>query len=241
MPALNANSLLKAIESLEPGVALFGPDFRIQYLSRVVATLFDVPVERLLGGRVPEFHSDATAARIGEMLRVVNDAQRQVPLSLKLVTRAGIDRYLLVKLVPLLDRSGSAPSTCALFYDITALVAADRKLTRVPVSLREEIQLLAPEEIVYVRADNVHTVVHTPDDEYLCDLSLTALEKRLAQDLFSRIHRSVLVNVRCVHKVHRDRSECTVALRGLEARLPISRDRVGQLMVALGLKEPGPA
>lgn len=234
---VNPSTLLQAIEDMEPGVVVFGPDYRIQYLGRLVTKLFDMPAEELLGARVLDFHRPDTAIRIADATRVVGDAQREVPLQLKLVTRSGVDRYLLVKLVPLLD-AGRAGTSCALIYDITAIVAADRKLTRVPVSLRDEIQLLAPEEIVFVRADDIHTDVRTAQGEYLCDLSLTALEKRLATSLFFRVHRSVLVNVTCVRKVSRDRSECTVAMGSFEARLPISRERLPRFLEALGLKGP---
>jgi DNA-binding LytR/AlgR family response regulator len=54
--------------------------------------------------------------------------------------------------------------------------------------------------------------------------------------MFYRIHRSYLVNISKVRKVQRDRSECSVDVRGTETRLPISRAKLQDFLVEIGLK-----
>lgn len=228
---LDPLTALASIKNTEPGVVVLDDDFTIQHVSRSVLVLFGMPAERFVGARVQDIHGEATAGRIVETLKLVRDSQHHVPLSLKLVNREGEDRYLLVKLMPLVGRG-----FCALLYDITSEVSAGPRLVRIPVSLHDEIELLSPDEIVYVHAENVHSRIRTEQGERRCELSLATLEKRLSSAKFFRIHRSYLVNVGAVRKVHRDHSECTVTIAGKDARLPISRDRLHAFQVALGLK-----
>lgn len=233
---MGSSELRRAIEGSEPGVVIFGEDYSVHFVSGTVMLLFGIEADRLFKGGLLGLHAAAASQRIQETLRLVRESQRQVPVSLKLVTTAGEDRFLLVKILPLLGPGASTGTVCALFYDITPLVTADRKLVRIPVSLRDEIQLLGPDEIVFVRADNIYSRVTTPSAEYHCDLSLGALGKRLPPEQFCRVHRSYLVNVGHVRKVHRGRSDCTVSLAGFEACIPISRDRMDEFLAAVGLK-----
>lgn len=233
---MGSSDLQRAIEGAEPGVVIFGEDYTVHHVSGTVMLLFGIEADRLFRGGLLDLHAEGASKRIQETLRLARESQRQVPVSLKLVTTAGEDRFLLVKLVPLLGRGGATGMMCGLFYDITALVTSDRRLVRIPVSLRDEIQLLGPEEIIFVQADNIYSRVTTPSAEFHCDLSLSALGKRLPSAQFCRIHRSYLVNVANVRKVHRGRSECTVSLAGFEASLPISRERMAEFLAAVGLK-----
>ena len=233
---MSSGDLLKAIKHAEPAVIVFRADYTIEHVSHAALVLFGLPAERFLDQRILDFHGEAAAGRIVETLRLVRESQREVPVSLKFVTRDGQDRCLLVKLLPLLGRGEEQGGVCALLYDITAEVGAGPRLVRIPVTVRDQIELLAPEEIVFVHADNIRSTIRTPAGERQCEMSLAALEKRLSPDTFFRIHRSYLVNVGAVRMVHRDRSECAVTCGADEVRLPVSRDRLHAFMVALGLK-----
>lgn len=171
-----------------------------------------------------------------ELLRLTREANRQVPLSLKILRHDGRDCFFLIKLVPLVDRNGADEKICVLFYEITPFISAEKKLTRIPVTAGDEIHLLKPEEIVYLKADNIYSRVFTEERDYHCDLSLGALEKRLDPELFQRIHRSYLVNISRVRKVQRDRSECCVEVGRTEVRLPISRSKLQDFLVGIGIK-----
>jgi len=234
---MGRSTILNIIEHIEPGIVILNPDMSVSHINRMFMLLFSgVPLEQLFQGDILGFHREENRSRVGEMLRLAKDAKRQIPLSLKIIRNDGQDRYLLIKLIPLVDREMADEKISALFYDITPYIADERKLTRVPVTSRGEIHLLKPEEIVYFKADNIYTTVRTESGEYHCDISLGAVEKRLSQEMFHRIHRSYLVNIAKVRKVLRDPSECTVEIAGSEVRLPISRDKMQEFLVAVGLK-----
>jgi DNA-binding LytR/AlgR family response regulator len=163
--------------------------------------------EHLFEGNVLDFHDEEIRRKITEMLRLTRESKRQIPLSLKILRHDGLDCYFLIKLVTLMEKDMADEKICALFYDITPFITTERKLIRIPVTSGDEIHLLKPEEIVYLKADNIYSRISTDSAEYHCDLSLGSIEKRLDKEMFYRIHRSYLVNISKVRKVQRDRSE----------------------------------
>lgn len=230
-------TFLSIIENIEPGVVVLNHDLTVSHINRAFLLMFShFEQERLFRGSVLDFHGEEERRRMTELLRLTREANRQIPLSLKIIRHDGQDGFFLIKLVPLVDRSGADEKVCVLFYDITPFISTEKKLTRIPVTAGDEIHLLKPEEIVYLKADNIYSRIFTEDRDYHCDLSLGAIEKRLDQEMFHRIHRSYLVNISRVRKVQRDRSECCVEVAGSEVRLPISRSKLQDFLVELGLK-----
>ncbi|HET6420612.1 MAG TPA: LytTR family transcriptional regulator DNA-binding domain-containing protein [Geobacteraceae bacterium] len=234
---MGSRALLNIIEGIEPGIVILNNDLTVSHINRMFILMFShFDRERLFRGNIFEFHGEENHRKMAELLRLTREAKRQIPLSLKILKHDGLDCYFLIKLVPIIDRDMTDEKICVLFYDITSFVSTERKLTRVPVTSGDEIHLLKPEEIVYLKADNIYSRVITASGEYHCDLSLGAIEKRLDPEMFCRIHRSYLVNIARVRKVQRDRSECTVEVGGNETRLPISRNKLQAFLVEIGLK-----
>ncbi len=232
-----SRTLINMIEQMEPGVVILNSDLTVASVSGMIFLIFgNVPREQVFAGGLLDLHREEVRGKVAETLRLARQARRHIPLSLKFITSEGRDRYLLVKLVSLAEREPSDDKICALFYDITPFISAERKLTRVPVTSRGEIHLLKPEEIVFLKADNIYATACTESGEFHCDMSLGAIEKRLSSEMFFRIHRSFLVNIAKVRKVHRDRHECTVEAADGEIRLPVSRDKLQEFLVELGLK-----
>ncbi len=234
---MGSRTLLNIIEGIEPGIVILNSDLSVSHINRMFLLMFShVDRERLFQGNILDFHGEENHRKMTELLRLTKDAKRQIPLSLKIIRHDGLDCYFLIKLVPIIDREMTDEKICVLFYDITSFVSTERKLTRVPVTSGDEIRLLKPEEIVFLKADNIYSRVITASKEYHCDLSLGAIEKRLDPEMFCRIHRSYLVNIARVRKVQRDRSECTVEVDGKETRLPISRNKLQGFLMEIGLK-----
>lgn len=67
-----------------------------------------------------------------------------------------------------------------------------------------ETRLIAIEDVIYFRSDSKYTSVITADGEALLRASLRDLLHRLDRASFKQIHRSVVVNLRCVLSVVRD-------------------------------------
>ncbi len=234
---MSSRTLLNMIESIEPGIVVLNQDFTVSHINRMIFLMFgDLPKERLFQSGILGFHREESRAKVLEMLRRASESKRQIPLSLKTLSHEGQERYLLVKLVQLMDHDISDEKICALFYDITSFIAVERKLIRVPVTAGGEIHLFKPDEIICLKADNIYSRVSTDSGDYHCDLPLSTLEKRLPTEMFSRIHRSYLVNITKVRKVHRDSSECSVSIGGKDVRLPISRDKLQDFLFEIGMK-----
>lgn len=234
---MSSRSLIAMIESIEPGIVILNSDYSVSHINRMFILLFgDIPVERLFQTDVLGFHREEDRGKVGDMLRLAGESKRQIPLSLKIISHDGRDRYLLIKLTPLVDRAMAEDKLCATFYDITPFISVERKLLRIPVTSGGDIHLLKPEEIIYLKADNIYSQVYAESGVYHCDLSIGAIAKRLPDDMFFRIHRSYLVNISKVRKVQRERSECTVNDKGSDVRLPISRDKLQEFLTEIGIK-----
>lgn len=118
----------------------------------------------------------------------------------------------------------AAPDTAALQRLLASLPAPKPVSRPIQASLGREVQLIPPEEIVYFEADARYTrVVHQGGDA-LIRTPLRELLTQLDPDQFWQIHRSVLVNSRCIARAVRvDEGTMVVTLRGREERLPVSR------------------
>jgi PAS domain S-box-containing protein len=234
---MNSHNFISLIENIEPGIVILDSDHSVSHINRMFILMFgEIPLERLFQTDILGFHHDKDREKVGAMLRLAGESKRQIPLSLKLISHDGRDRYLLIKLTPLVDRTLREDKLCATFYDITQLISTERKLFRVPVTSGGEIHLLKPEEIIYLKADNIYSHVCAESGEYHCDLSIGAIAKRLPADTFFRTHRSYLVNIAKVRKVRRERSECTVTVKGNDVCLPISRDNLQEFLIEIGIK-----
>ncbi|MGQ3052622.1 MAG: LytR/AlgR family response regulator transcription factor [Roseateles sp.] len=117
-----------------------------------------------------------------------------------------------------------APDTAAL-QRLLASLASPKPVPRpIQAGVGREVLLIQPEDIIYFEADQRYTrVVHQGGDA----LIRTPLRELLTQfdpDQFWQIHRSVLVNSRCIARAVRvDEGTMVVTLRGRDERLPVSR------------------
>lgn len=117
-----------------------------------------------------------------------------------------------------------APDVSALQRLLANLPAPKPAPRPIQASVGREVLLIQPEDIVYFEADQRYTrVVHHGGDA-LIRTPLRELLTQLDPDQFWQIHRSVLVNSRCIAKAIRvDEGTMVVSLRGREERLPVSR------------------
>jgi DNA-binding LytR/AlgR family response regulator len=117
-----------------------------------------------------------------------------------------------------------APDTTTLQRLLASLPQARPAMRPIQASIGREVLLIPPEEVIYFEADQRYTrVVHQGGDA----LIRTPLRELLAQldpEQFWQIHRSVLVNSRCIAKAVRvDEGTMVVTLRGRDEKLPVSR------------------
>ncbi|MFG6485345.1 LytR/AlgR family response regulator transcription factor [Roseateles sp. BYS78W] len=120
------------------------------------------------------------------------------------------------------------PDTAALQRLLASLPQAKPSMRPIQASVGREVQLIPPEEVVYFEADARYTRVVHEGGEALIRTPLRELLTQLDPDQFWQIHRSVLVNSRCIARAIRvDEGTMVVTLRGRDDRLPVSRQFQG--------------
>ncbi|MFG6439918.1 LytR/AlgR family response regulator transcription factor [Roseateles sp. LKC17W] len=118
----------------------------------------------------------------------------------------------------------TAPDTTALQRLLASLPQARPAPRPIQASLGREVQLIPPEEVIYFEADARYTRVVHEGGEALIRTPLRELLAQLDPDQFWQIHRSVLVNSRCIARAVRvDEGTMVITLRGREEKLPVSR------------------
>jgi DNA-binding LytR/AlgR family response regulator len=90
--------------------------------------------------------------------------------------------------------------------------------------LGDEVRLVAVDGIYFFKAEDKYTVVKTRDSEYLIKISIRQLTEELDPDRFWRIHRSTIVNLKCVAGVHRSfGGRLLIKLKDFSETLPVSK------------------
>jgi DNA-binding LytR/AlgR family response regulator len=117
-----------------------------------------------------------------------------------------------------------APDTAALQRLLAGLAAPRPAMRPIQASIGREVHLIPPDEVIYFEADQRYTrVVHQGGDA-LIRTPLRELLTQLDPEQFWQIHRSVLVNSRCIARAIRvDEGTMVVTLRGRDEKLPVSR------------------
>ncbi|HEY3453354.1 MAG TPA: response regulator [Bryobacteraceae bacterium] len=77
----------------------------------------------------------------------------------------------------------------------------ERKVRKIVGKLGEEYFLLNPAEVLAFQADGEVTWIVTAKQRYMATQNLTAIESRLQNTPFRRIHRNALVNVEQIRKM----------------------------------------
>jgi LytTR family transcriptional regulator, CO-responsive transcriptional regulator RcoM len=104
--------------------------------------------------------------------------------------------------------------------------------------------MVANQKVSFVDADDVlslesqghYTRVLTREGYHFCNLSIGDLELRLDPELFLRVHRCFIVNLRAVRELGRDGTKTHVILKGpATPHVPVSRGVLSRLKGALGL------
>jgi DNA-binding LytR/AlgR family response regulator len=91
------------------------------------------------------------------------------------------------------------------------------RMKPIQASLGKEVRLIQPEEVQYFESDARYTRVVTLDGEALIRTPLKELVAGLDPELFWQVHRSVLVNSRCIASAVRvDENSMHLTLKGRE-------------------------
>ena len=102
------------------------------------------------------------------------------------------------------------------------------RLRWIQATVGQSIQMIPVEEVLFFISDEKYTRVQTATIEALIRKPIKELVDELDPDLFWQIHRSTLVNTRCIAGVSRDlRGRQLVAVKGHPEKLEVSRSFTG--------------
>jgi hypothetical protein len=234
---MNQHSLPNLLERTEPGIILFDNNFRVCHVNWALMRIFaETPHEKLLEQNLLEMHRGPSGEKLQELMAMVRDPSRQASMSVRRMSGSR-ELFVMLKMIQLLDQKLAKSLHCCLIYDITALISTSQQgFIKVPVTAGGEILLFAPEEVVFVEAENIYSQVFTVNGEFFCDLSLGVLEEGLSRERFFRIHRSYLVNLDKVQKVVRNGNAVSLQMADSDRRLPVSRQRTREFLTRVRLK-----
>jgi DNA-binding LytR/AlgR family response regulator len=127
-----------------------------------------------------------------------------------------------------LQSAAPVPDLRALLATLAAPQRQPPRLSVLQASVGREVKLIRCDEVVYFESDSRYTrVVFDGPDGQGDALIRTPLKELLAQldgQLFWQVHRSIIVNHRCIASAVRvDEGQMHLSLRGRAEKLPVSR------------------
>ncbi|QWT47260.1 PAS domain-containing transcriptional regulator [Azospira inquinata] len=235
-------SLEYQLQKAEPGVVILDRQGRIRSANPLAVQVLGHYHRDWIGRPVTEFHPEPARRKIAWLLQ---EAAAQAPGDASpLAMMINVpDRPLLIKLTALSDRQG-LEGFCLFFYDLPragrqalpAPVSGLRPLAKLPVLQGGATVLLDLEEAVHLQAEGHYARIFTARDSFLCHLSLAALERRLAEGAFLRVHRSHIIAMAYAARLEKEGDRQWVVMATFPAsRVPISRGRTAAVAERLGL------
>lgn len=102
------------------------------------------------------------------------------------------------------------------------------KLQWIQASVRQTIQMIPLQDVLFFISDEKYTRVQTATQEALIRKPIKELVEEIDMTLFWQIHRSTLVNIKAIAGVTRDeRGRQLVSVRGHPEKLEVSRSYAG--------------
>ena len=125
----------------------------------------------------------------------------------------------------------SGPQMQQLLHQLSARLnpgGAAQRLQWIQATVGQAIQMIAVDEVLFFISDEKYTRVQTATVEALIRKPIKELIDELDPQQFWQIHRSTLVNVKCIAGVVRDfRGRQIVSVRGHREQLEVSRSYTG--------------
>src|SRR6266568_5333930 len=102
--SMGSNSIHSIIEKIEPGIVMLNQDLSVFFINRMFMLIFsDITREQLFRGDILGIHRQENRDRVREMLRLAIETKRQIQTTLRFNRNDDKDRYILIKLIPLVD------------------------------------------------------------------------------------------------------------------------------------------
>ncbi len=106
---------------------------------------------------------------------------------------------------------------------------------RIVVKNGSKIKIIPIHEVLYLEAADDYVKVHTAEEYFLKSKTMGHFENALNANLFSRCHRSYLVNTQHITRIDPYEKDGHVAVLKNGVKVPVSRSGYAKLKEALGL------
>ncbi len=106
---------------------------------------------------------------------------------------------------------------------------------RIVIKDGSKIKIIPVHEVFYLEAADDYVKVYTKDGYFLKNKTMAHFEKVLDANIFSRCHRSYIVNVQQITRIDPYEKDGHVAVLRSGAHVPVSRNGYGKLREVLGL------
>jgi two-component system LytT family response regulator len=109
-------------------------------------------------------------------------------------------------------------------------------LQRIPVEMKGKVRVVPVAEIDFIIASGPYADLYSGERKYVIRESMQNLEDRLDPDVFTRVHRSVIVRIDQIDTLHKGAGgDYEVQLKS-GRRLRVSRSRLEALEAKLGVR-----
>ncbi|MCG8333238.1 MAG: LytTR family transcriptional regulator DNA-binding domain-containing protein [Proteobacteria bacterium] len=232
------------LQQFDPGIVWLDKNNRILAMNGVAAETFGAQSSELVGQGILQLHPEQSREKVAFLLAQSSCPEDSPPPMTMMINIP--ERVLLVKVAKMFGETDFI-GTCMVYYDLTDITMARTgtdetvqdtpgRLYKLPVYKDRRILLIDLNQVRSIKADGHYSSLYTGDDTYLCNLSLSDLEKRLDKADFVRVHRSYLVNLRSAMAFEKIDEHCHLVIEGKEQiRVPISRNKVSKIKSLLGI------
>jgi two-component system LytT family response regulator len=115
---------------------------------------------------------------------------------------------------------------------VPAVGGNDSRIDRLLVDDKEAHKIVWVKDLEWIEGADYYVHLHTRNASYLYRERLKNLERRLPAESFFRVHKSAIINLRCLDKLVKDARNQVVALLVSGARVNVSRSRKEKLFAA---------
>lgn len=106
-------------------------------------------------------------------------------------------------------------------------IPSGKKVNKIPIWKGDKIILINVEDILYCQVEEGELVLHTKEDSYVMNDTLSNMESKLPKEMFFKTHRAFLVNISKVSEVSPYfNNTLVIKLDGSKAEIPVSRSYV---------------
>ncbi len=219
------------LQQFDPGIVWLNEKNTVIALNAVAQDILGNLKNNPLGENIINFHPQKSRNKI-KMLLEESQCPFSSPPPISMMINA-IERLLMIKVSKMFSADSSV-GTCMVFYDLTDVSSGAQRsenqdqpklaIKKLPVYKNNKIILVDLDSVIYIKAEGHYCSLHTEDNEYLCNLSISDLSQSLYQDEFKRVHRSFMVNLKEVEEIERKEKELLLKVNCLNQSIPVSRN-----------------